>query len=196
MFDDPDRLISRSPDEFRRSGIEVHTRSDVALLERSGQVMGTLAWRRTCRMPPKEWGPRGALDSGGGDPPRWPPAGRARFGGQLAADHVVPSTGVRAASELAAVGGARARRHRRGGADDHGGPSSIRSPVQQLASRCRQLLAPGLLSIVRCTQQVDPPTGTHRLPRLAARLANAGSTGPVVRSHERHKAAAPAGPGA
>lgn len=33
LFDDPDRLVSRSPDEFREAGIEVHTRSEVTEID-------------------------------------------------------------------------------------------------------------------------------------------------------------------
>jgi NADPH-dependent 2,4-dienoyl-CoA reductase/sulfur reductase-like enzyme len=33
LFDDPDRLVSRSPDEFREAGIDVHTRSEVTEID-------------------------------------------------------------------------------------------------------------------------------------------------------------------
>lgn len=33
LFDDPDRLITRSPDEFRTAGIDVHTRSEVTEID-------------------------------------------------------------------------------------------------------------------------------------------------------------------
>lgn len=39
LFDDADRLISRTPDEFREAGIEVHTRSEVTEIDLDARIV-------------------------------------------------------------------------------------------------------------------------------------------------------------
>lgn len=266
LFDDPDRLISRSPDEFRRAGIEVHTRSEVtdidldarvvtvldldaqrerrerfdqlvyatgaeatlpgvpgaqacapvrtvdaaerfrarleqsggrdavvigasylglemaealvlrgfnvALLERSGQVMGTLDADMAAHVQDAAEGVgirvmlSTAVEEIHHDPDGRPRAVRTSEG-ELAADHVVLSTGVRAVSELAAAAGL-----------ELGATGAVRVDDHQ---RCPGL--EGVFAAGDCAEsfhrvlraQVNIPLGTHA--NKQGRVAGTNATG-------------------